>query len=156
MRALLLGIGLALGLAGCSEDPPAEDRLKQAIAAVVKAVEQGESREAGDLLHPDYRDDRHPDKRSALASLFWYTRQHRNIHLFTLVHDVEIDEGAGEARTTVLVAMAGVPLESVETVISVRADLYRFDVDWRLEVDDWLVSSSRWQRADLSSLSDVL
>jgi hypothetical protein len=156
MRALLLGLGLALVLAGCGEDPPAEERLKAAIASVEAAVEEGTPREAGDVLHPEYRDDRHPDKRSALATLLWYTRQHRDIHLFTLIRDLELDENAGEARTTVLVAMAGVPLESVETVISVRADLYRFDVDWQLTDGDWLVTSSRWQRADLSSLTGSL
>jgi len=153
MRALLLGLGLAFVLAGCGEDPPAEERLKAAIASVETAVEEGSPRDAGDILHPDYRDDRHPDKRGALASLFWYTRQHRNIHLFTLMRDVAIDANAGVAKTKVLVAMAGVPLQSIETVISLRADLYEFDVDWQLTDGDWLVTSSRWQRADLSSLT---
>jgi len=153
MRALLLGLCLAVVLVGCGDDTPAEDRLGAAVASVVAAVEEGEPREAGGILHPDYRDARHPDKRSAIASLFWYTRQHRNIHLFTLMRDVAIDANAGVAKTKVLVAMAGVPLQSIETVISLRADLYEFDVDWQLTDGDWLVTSSRWQRADLSSLT---
>jgi hypothetical protein len=150
---LVLGLGLTVVLAGCGEEPPAEQRLKAAIDSLVTAVEAGTPRDAGDVLHPEYRDDRHPDKRSALASLFWYTRQHRDIHLFTLMRDADIDEATGIASTTVLVAMAGVPLQSIESVISVRADLYRFDVDWRLADGEWLVTSSRWQRADLSALT---
>ena len=117
------------------------------------AVERGDRTGVGDLLHPDYSDDRHPDKRAALASVFWYSRQHRNIHRFKLVRDIEVGPDATRATTVVMVAMAGVPIESIEALISLQVDLYRFDVDWRLDDGDWKVLSSRWQRADLSSYS---
>lgn len=148
----VLAIGLAVLLAGCGAAPSPGDRLKAAIAAFVEALEDGEPRRAGELLHPAYQDTRHPDRRSAVASLFWYTRQHRDIHLFTLVRDSDIDAASDSARTGVLVAMAGVPIESIETLVSINADLYRFDVDWRHEDGEWRATSAQWQRADLSSL----
>lgn len=145
-------IGLALLLAGCGADTSPEDRLKAAIAIFVEALENGEPREAGKVLHPAYQDARHPDRRGAVASLFWYTRQHRDIHLFTLVRDIDIDATSESARSGVLVAMAGVPIESVETLVSINADLYRFDVDWRHDEGEWRAVSAQWHRADLSSL----
>lgn len=126
--------------------------MSSTVDAMVLAIEEGSSRRVGELLHPDYRDARHPDRRSALAGLFWYTRQHRDIHLLTLVRDLRVDASAGEAHGAVFVAMAGVPLESVQALVSVNADLYRFDVDWRRHEGEWRVTSSRWRRADLSDL----
>lgn len=151
-RRAALVASLALALLACGVDTSPEDQLKAAIAGFVDAVEEGELRRAGEVLDPSYRDARHSDKRGAVASLFWYVRQNRQLHLFTLVSDIAIDPAAGTARTVVFAAMAGVPVESVEALISVKADLYRFEVDWRTVDGTWRVVSSRWQRADLSAL----
>lgn len=153
VQFLLAACGLALLLAACGGNGPTpEDRVRVTVDRIVEAIEAGEPRQVGGLLHRDYSDDQHPDRRSAVASLFWYTRQHRDIHLFTLIRDLRVDAEAGEAQGVVLVAMAGVPLKSIQSVVSVNADLYRFDVDWRLDDGEWRVISGRWQRADLSLL----
>lgn len=151
-RRLALVLCLAIALTACGVDPSPEEQLKTAIASFVEAVEDGEPRRAGEVLDPSYRDVRHSDRRGAVASLFWYTRQNHNIHLFTVVSDITVDAVSGTARTDVFVAMAGVPVESVEALVSIRADLYRFDVDWRNVDGTWRVVSSRWQRADMSAL----
>jgi hypothetical protein len=150
-RRFVVVVCLAIALAACGADPSPEDQLKAAIANFVDAVEDGEPRRAGEVLDPSYRDVRHSDKRGAIASLFWYTRQNRDIHVFTVVSDIAIDVASGTARTVVYAAMAGVPVESVETLVSIKADLYRFDVDWRAVDGTWRVVSGRWQRADLSA-----
>lgn len=142
---------MVLLLASCGTDTSPESQLRAAVDAFVAAIEEADPRAAGEILHSAYRDARHVDKRSAVASLFWYTRQHRDIHLFTVIRAIELDANAAAARTQILVAMAGVPIDSVETLVSVNADLYRFDIDWQQEDDTWQVSSSRWQRADLSA-----
>jgi hypothetical protein len=152
-RALAIG-GVLLLLVACGGDNPTpEDRLRASVDAIEALVEAGDATGVRDYLASDYRDARHPDARSAIASLFLYSRQHRDIHLFTLVRDLQLDEAAGTAQTGILVAMAGVPLESIETLIALKADLYRFDVDWQRVDDEWRIVSSRWQRADLSSLT---
>ena len=153
VRHLVASCGLLLLLTACGNDGQTpEERVRSSIDAMVQAVEEGSPRQVGEWLHPDYRDERHSDRRSALASLLWYTRQHRDIYLFTLIRDLRVDASAGEAQGIVFVAMAGVPLESIQAIVSVNADLYRFDVDWRLDDGEWRVFSSRWRRADLSDL----
>ncbi len=51
------------------------------------------------------------------------------------------------AEVVAYVAMGGVPMDSVETAVSVKADLYRFDVQLVQGEDDWLITRARWQRA---------
>jgi hypothetical protein len=51
----------------------------------------------------------------------------------------------------VLVAMTGVPVESLETLVSLKADLYRFDLQL-LNDDDWQIRRAAWQRTDPGSL----
>ena len=43
--------------------------------------------------------------------------------------------------------MGGVPMDSVETAVSVKADLYRFDVQLLQADDAWSITGARWQRA---------
>ena len=150
----LVSVGVAFLLAsGCGDgETSPESALRQAIDRVVQAAEEGSVSEAAAVLHPGYRDNRHPDKRSAKASLLWYLRRHRSIHVFTMTRDVRVDASATSASTETLVAMAGVPMESLQSVISVNADLYRFDVEWRLEDGQWLAIQSNWQRVDPTQL----
>jgi hypothetical protein len=152
-RVFFIGCLLAI-LAACGGDEVSpQQQLKTAIASIADAVESGDRDRVGDWLHPDYHDPRHPDRRAALATLFWYQRQHQQIHLFTLVRDIEIDATTEQARTSVMVAMTGVPVDSVEALVSLKADLYHFGVEWQFNGDEWQVVSSRWERADLSSLT---
>ena len=151
-RRLLWLPALVLVLTACGTDDTPEARLRAAVDGFVDAIEAAAPRAAGDILHSTYRDARHPDKRSAVATLFWYTRRHSAVHLFTLIREIDLDPGAGTARSRIFVAMAGVPIESIETLVSLNADLYRFDVDWQLEEGAWRVVSSRWERVDLSAL----
>jgi hypothetical protein len=144
-------LALVLTVGGCSDEVSPEQQIKAAVSAMADGVERGDRQQVGELLHEDYRDQRHPDRRAALATLFWHTRQHRQIHLLTLIRDIDLDPDGGHARTVVMVAMAGVPIASVEQLVSVKADLYRFDVEWQRSDDQWQVLSSQWQRADLSA-----
>ena len=147
---MLLGL-----LAGCGQEQQTpEQQIRQRIDALVEAVEARESLALNDFLHPDYADSRHPDRRTALRTLLGYLLRHRGIHLFTLVRSIDYVEDAQAAHVTVLVAMTGVPVESLETLVSLKADLYRFDVQL-LNDDDWQVRSAEWQRADPRSLIGV-
>lgn len=144
-RPLLL-TGLLL-LGACSDEPEStEDQLRAVVSAVEQAVEEGSVKQAAEYLHPDYRDTRHARKREAVASLFGYLRRHRHVHLFTSVRDIELTPTEESAQIAVLVAMAGVPLQSIETVLSVKAELYRFDLGFTRDGADWLILSSRWER----------
>jgi hypothetical protein len=141
----------SLLLVGCTDDTTSPDaQLRAAIDALVTAAQAGSAQQVATGLAPDYLDARHPDKRSAVATLHWYLRRHRSINLFTLVRDLQLNEPNMTARSIVMVAMAGVPIASRESLLSINADLYRFEVDWRYQDDRWLVTTSHWQRANIS------
>jgi hypothetical protein len=138
-------------LVGCTDDGLSpEVQLRETIEAIATAVEAGKMKPVGENIADDYRDNRHRDKRSALATLYWYLRQHRNIHLFTLVRSLQLDDSGQTARSVVMVAMAGVPIASRASLVSLNADLYRFDVTWRYEEGHWRIAGSEWQRSTLA------
>ena len=140
-------------LGGCGgERTPPEQQVRELVEAMEQAVESGSINAAGELIDTDYRDQRHANKREAIATLFAYLRRHQQIHLFTLIRELEIGAEQTGASVVVYVAMSGMPIESVESVISVKADLYRFDVQMALRDDEWRIVSSQWRRADLSVL----
>ncbi len=139
---------LMLLLAACGEpDDTPEEQVRQLIDAMEQAVEAGSVKEAAGLLHSDYSDRWHPDRRAAARSLFGYLRRHDNIHLFTLIRSITVTPSQDAADAVVYVAMSGMPVESVETLLSVKADLYRFDVSLAKLDRDWRVRSARWERA---------
>ena len=140
-------------LSACGGDPTSpEQQIENLVNAMEQAVEAGSISDAAEFIDTDYRDARHRSKREAVATLFAYMRRHRQIHLFTIIREVRVDAGQTTAAATVYVAMSGRPIESVETIVSVKADLYRFDIELALRDDDWRATSGKWQRADLSVL----
>jgi len=146
-------LALCLTLAACSgNNLPAEDRVRALIDAVAQAVEAGSVRKAVGFLHADYSDPRHTGRQAAGRTLFGLTRRHSGIHLFTLTKTVELSPQQDSATAVVYVAMTGVPVESVEALISVKADLYRFELVLVEEEAEWRILGSRWRRVDPSTL----
>jgi hypothetical protein len=146
-RASLLVV--CLTLAACSGDQiSVEDRVRALIDAMEQSVEAGSVREAISFLHADYTDPWHTSRQAANRTLFGIMQRHRGIHLFTLTETVELTPQEDSATAVVLVAMTGVPVESVEALISVKADLYRFDIVLLEEEGEWRILSSRWERVD--------
>lgn len=139
---------LLLLLTACSHDDESPDaRIRSMVTKIENAVEAGSVQDIADLLHPDYADSRHRSRRDALASLFAYTRQHRHIHLFTVFKSIDVSEPADTAEVVVIVAMTGVPVQSLEAAISVKADLYQFDLHFAEYEGEWLPYNAKWRRA---------
>jgi hypothetical protein len=137
----------ALLLAGCGgEATSTESRLRAVVEQLEAAVEAGSVSDAAELLHPAYRDQRHASRREATASLLAYLRRHRQIYLFTLVRELDMAADETVAQMVVYVAMGGVPLESLDAAVSLKADLYRFALTLERLDGEWLVRQSAWQR----------
>lgn len=149
MRAAGVALWLVLMLSACGGDPvSAEDRVRALIGLMEESVEAGSVRQAADLLHSRYTDQRHRGKPAAMRTLFGVMRRHRDIHLFSLVRSVELTPQQDAATAVVFVAMTGVPVESLQALISLKADLYRFELGLVEEDGEWRILSSRWERVD--------
>jgi hypothetical protein len=142
-------VGLVLLVAACADESPGpEAQVRAVIAAMQTSVESGSIRQASELLDAQYRDRRHANKRMAVRSLLGLTQRHRGIHLFALIESVTIAPEQNAADAIVYVAMTGVPVESMEALISLKADLYRFDVRLN-EIDGaWRIVGSDWRRVE--------
>ena len=83
-----------------------------------------------------------------MRTLFGITQRHRDIHLFTVTKTIELTPQQDSATAVVFVAMTGVPVESMDALISLKADLYRFELGLAQEDGEWRILSSRWERVD--------
>jgi hypothetical protein len=57
------------------------------------------------------------------------------------------------ARLELIAALAGTTIPDVEALARIDADLYRFELELRLEADDdWRVTRAEWHPASLQDL----
>lgn len=147
--ALVLVAALALVLSACGgEEQTPEARIEALIAEGEQAAESRDVPALGALVSDHYQDPRGYDRRTVLRIAQGLFLRNQSIHVLTVVRDLRV---AGDtASVRVLAAMAGRPIESVEALVNVRADLMRFDLELAREDGDWLVRSADWRRAELS------
>lgn len=125
-----------------------EARIRDLVAQAEQAAEDRELSVFKDSVADDYQDNHGYTRQTVLRLVQGVLLRNQNIHLLSVVRDVEVRDSTARAR--VLVAMAGRPLESTEALLNVRADLMRFDVELVLVDDDWLVRAVDWERAEVS------
>ena len=137
-----------LFLSGCSGDVVSpEDRIREMLSAGEKAVEGRSVSEVSAFLSEQYLDDAGRQRGQLQKLLAGYFLTHQSIHLLVQISRIEFT-GEGTAETTLFVALAGRPVKSVTQFISIRADLFRFDLNLKEEQGEWQVLSGRWRRAE--------
>jgi len=124
-----------------------EERIRGLVARAEQAAEDRDLSVFKDSVSGDYRDSRGYNRDNVLRLIQGMLLRNQQIHLLSLVRDVQVQEGAAQAR--VLVAMAGRPIESAEALVNLRAELMRFDVAFQRQGDEWLVRSVDWKRAEV-------
>jgi hypothetical protein len=131
----------------CSEPPDPEERLRARIAEAVAAAEARDTKTLLGFVSDRYADDAGRDKRGVGRNLRFQFHRNRTIHIFHKVRRVEITE-PGSAHVILLVAVAGAPIEGIEQIGDVRAELLRFDLEMVEEDgDEWRVIRGDWERA---------
>ena len=147
---LLLPLALAAMLQACS----GEDSPEQALRALIDSAEDAaERRSAGDLLeliHDDYRDRKGYDKKQVAGLLRAYFFQNRNIHLLTRIDAIEW-LGDEQAVVRLHVAMAGSAISDIDALASLRARIYRFEVNL-VRNGEWQIQQASWEAASLLDL----
>lgn len=143
----LLGLSL---LAACQrERPPPEAQVRGLIQEAVAAAEQKRLGALRDMISDHYRDDQGQDKRAVENLLRLQFLRNENLHLFARIPSVTMT-ASDHAQAIALVAMAGVPIASVQELATLRADLHRFEIDFVLETKQWRVKRAVWRRAEAS------
>ena len=144
----LLTALIVLLLAGCSDEITPDSLLRQAID---QAQESAEARDLGEfmaVISDDYEDEgnrRWKDIR-ALAQLQFI----RNPKIHTLKRITRLDLIDDDtAEVTVLVALAGRPIDDASALSGLRAELMQFELDFKLK-QDWQIVRASWQRAEIT------
>ena len=159
-RAWLAALPVVI-VAACSADPDSpEAQVRALISRAESAAEKQDVGALKELISEGYTDEHGQDRQGVAGLLTYYFLRHQTIHLLTRIQSVEFADaergeladpgsaGPGNARASVLVAMAGTPILVVDDLERLRADLYRFDFELLREDDgEWRVTRAAWSRA---------
>lgn len=144
-------VSLVLLFTACSG--PDESPGSRIRTLIEEGVEAGEDRSLDffrDIIDEDYGDDHGNGKTEVLRILAGYYYRNRSIHLVSHIDEISIDVD-GRARAVVIVGMAGSPVEGFEQLLALRADIYRLELDFKMEEDIRLIWAS-WRRMEPESV----
>jgi len=155
-RAAFFSILLIIFTAACSDKPDdPRHQIKILIDQVEAAAEKSSVKSFSEHVSEQYKDKYHDNRQQAMRSVLGYFHRNRNIHLFTRISSIEINEQVPDsAKASVNVAMTGTQVDSAEQLLLLKASIYRFDLDLRKEDDQWMISSAAWQRIQAREFLD--
>lgn len=147
-RILLLLPILLLQACSSDGDTP-EAQIERFIDNAAQAAEARSVDGLVELLHRDFIDQRGNNGQQLGRLLRAYFFRHKHIHLFTRIDDIEILTD-NQASVSLHVAMAGTVISDITALASLRARIYRFELQMVRE-DDWLLRHASWTAANMSA-----
>lgn len=140
----LVFLSISCVLNACSENEISrEDEIRLYIEKGVEAAEDRSAGDVADLIHDSYNDEQKLDKTQIKKILRLYFFRHKNIFLFTKIRDIKFPS-ENEASVTLHVAMAGSVISDASMLSSVRARMYKFDLQL-IKSEQWLLQKARWK-----------
>jgi hypothetical protein len=150
LQFCLLGLAVVLLLAGCrGEREGPEAQVRTLINNAATAAGQKRIGTLRDMVSDRYADDRGQDKRAIENLLRLHFLRNETLHLYAHIQSVSVPQ-PDRAQAVVLVAMAGVPIVSIQELPALRADLHRFEIDLVREEKSWRAVRAAWRRAELN------
>lgn len=139
VRYVLPGL-LCCWLAACggpAEGP--EEALRTWVREGQDAAEARDRRALVGMIAPYYADAR-GNSRDDIDDMFrFYFLRQQKVALVTRIEELDV-YGDTAARLVLAVGMAG----SSDGVLGFSADAYRFEMEFELLGDEWLLTSARW------------
>lgn len=142
MRAVGIAFGAVVLLAtACGPPTPDEERIRQQIEAMKRAVDEGNTRAFVQPLAEDFgARGRDLDRRGVRLLINRELRAHEK--LSARVFDIEVElQGADRARATFHAVTTG-----GSGLIPDTGGWYRVESGWRRSGDEWLLISADWER----------
>ncbi|MGI9316010.1 MAG: hypothetical protein ACR2QW_01655 [bacterium] len=134
--------------AGCGEEVTPETLLRQTIDQV---QDSAESRDLGDFMahiSEGYKDEGGRSWKDVRALTQLQFIRNPKIHTLKRITELRLTDDTN-ASATVLVALAGRPIDNASALSGLRAELMRFELELRLG-DHWRIVNASWHRADLA------
>lgn len=142
----LFAVLLAIQLAACRVEEGPESALKKAVTEAETAAETREVKTLMAFIAEDYLDTEGRNREGVTGIFRYYFLRNQAIHLLTRIQAIELINDK-EAHMTLLVAMAGEPIDDPNDPALLRASLYRFDLEFFQYADGWKVRQAAWQHA---------
>ncbi len=152
-KIILSGVLVLLSffIVSCSDKALSpEDEIRLYIATAVEAAENRSVVDVADLIHQNYSDYNNVNKIQIEKLLRLYFFRHKNIFLLTKNIEIVLHSDT-EASVSLNVAMAGSVISSASVLSSLRARIYKFELEL-VKQDQWLLQSAKWQPAALSDM----
>ncbi len=144
--APVLAALLVLVLAACSGQVTPEDRVRAWLEAGELAAEKRQLRVLRGMISSRYEDRKGRDRRALVRLLAAYFHRHRSVYLLTRIETIDLP-GPDRAEVVLYAAMAGTPIDGVQSLADIRADLHRFELHLAEEEGDWKLVEAAWGRA---------
>ena len=138
-------------LTACSADEISkEDEIRQIIESGKLAAENRNHNNLADLMAKSYSDNKGYDKQQLINLVRAYFFRHKNIHLFIKIDEITF-KGENKVFVNMYVAMAGNVISDVNLLSSLRAKIYRFELQL-IKQDEWLINQAKWQRSSFKEM----
>jgi hypothetical protein len=145
----LLALALVTLLVSCSKPAGPEEAIRAVIDALETAAEDGDIGGIMEHLAEDYSDSDSNDKASLRGILFMQLQRSGGVSVTKRVDSITVADDAVTAQSVVFAGLADGPL----TAGSTRSDVWRFDLQFRLEGRDWQVTRLDQSQASLIQLA---
>ena len=145
---IIVAILLPCLLAACADDKSAEELFRQTLTEMEESAQQRDIDALMDHVSPDYQDSDGRTREDIRKIAQIHFLRNRKLHIYKHVTQLDmVDETF--AQVIVLVAIAGQPIESVDALANLRAELMQFKVRFQFD-NRWLMQSAEWGRAGIS------
>ena len=141
---------LCFFLFACSGDISKEDQVRQFIDTAKNAAENRSYVDLAQLIHKEYADHKAMDKSQLVSFTGRYFLTHKNIHLFTKIDEM-VFYSENKVKVTLYAAMAGNVISDVSVLLSLRAKVYKFELQLVKE-DQWLLQLADWQQSSVKEM----
>lgn len=126
-------------------------QIRSVLAAIEQAAEAGDVSAIKEHISEQYADSQGNDRRALVRYIQIHILRNERRHLLTREASLQLTE-PDRAEVVVHAGLLGRPAASAEELLSMRADLYTFDMELVLEEGDWLVSRAEWKKAQPGDL----
>lgn len=122
---------------GPAEGP--EQAIRSWVSQGQEAAEAKDRRALVKMIAPSYTDAR-GNSRDDIEDMFrFYFLRQQKVALVTRIEELEVYDDTA-AMLVLAVGMAG----ASDSVLGFSADAYRFEMEFELQDDEWLLTSARW------------
>lgn len=154
----LLLLLLIANFISCSPPSDKETEVRELVKLVEISFEEHQGKRIKTIVSENYTDAQGRQKKDIEGLVTFYLLRHNNIHLLTQISNISFPDET-TSIVTLYAAMAGTSGEFKDLLGSLQTDVYKFNFNLQLSKEDWLLQSSKWERAsteDISLLIDSL